>query len=169
LENESDSLSSVEEKGFIDYKRIRGGFLCQEDFAPGLKNEELRVVSRRQPDEQEKLAMQFGWKVVRYVKSNAVIYCSSDRTLGVGAGQMSRVDSSEFAVQKARNTGLSLKGSVCISDAFFPFRDGVDAAAAAGATAIIQPGGSIRDEEVIKAVDEHGMAMIFTGHRQFKH
>ncbi|MDZ7271829.1 MAG: bifunctional phosphoribosylaminoimidazolecarboxamide formyltransferase/IMP cyclohydrolase, partial [candidate division KSB1 bacterium] len=113
--------------------------------------------------------LRFGWKVVKWVKSNAVVFVGADRTLGIGAGQMSRVDSSRIAVMKAEAAGLSLHGSVVASDAFFPFRDGVDAAAEAGATAVIQPGGSVRDDEVIAAAEEHDMAMVFTGVRHFRH
>ena len=113
--------------------------------------------------------MLFGWKVVKHVKSNAIVYAGCERTLGIGAGQMSRVDSSRIAVWKAGEAGLSLKGSIIASDAFFPFADGLLAAADAGATAAIQPGGSVRDQEVIDAANERGMAMIFTGHRHFRH
>ena len=113
--------------------------------------------------------MLFGWKVVKHLKSNAILYCSADRTLGVGAGQMSRVDSSRIAVWKAGEAGLALSGSVVCSDAFFPFADGLVAAGEAGATAAIQPGGSMRDAEVIRAADQRGMAMVFTGTRHFRH
>jgi phosphoribosylaminoimidazolecarboxamide formyltransferase/IMP cyclohydrolase len=113
--------------------------------------------------------MLFGWRVVKHLKSNAILYCGAQATLGVGAGQMSRVDSSRIAVWKAGEAGLDLKGSVVCSDAFFPFPDGLIAAAAAGATAAIQPGGSVRDEEVIRAANERGMAMVFTGTRHFRH
>ena len=113
--------------------------------------------------------MLFGWRVVKHLKSNAILYCGADRTLGVGAGQMSRVDSSRIAVWKAGEAGLSLRGSVVCSDAFFPFADGLVAAAEAGATAAIQPGGSVRDAEVIQAADERGVAMVFTGVRHFRH
>jgi phosphoribosylaminoimidazolecarboxamide formyltransferase/IMP cyclohydrolase len=127
------------------------------------------VVSERQPTEEEMRAMIFGWKVVKHVKSNAIVYAGCERTLGVGAGQMSRVDSSKIAVWKAGEAGLNLNGSVVCSDAFFPFADGLIAAAEAGATAAIQPGGSVRDDAVIAAANERGMAMIFTGKRHFKH
>jgi phosphoribosylaminoimidazolecarboxamide formyltransferase/IMP cyclohydrolase len=113
--------------------------------------------------------MEFGWRVVKHVKSNAIVYASADRTLGIGAGQMSRVDSSRIAVWKAKEAGLSLKGSVVCSDAFFPFSDGLIAAAEAGATAAIQPGGSVRDAEVIQAANDKGVAMVFTGTRHFRH
>jgi phosphoribosylaminoimidazolecarboxamide formyltransferase/IMP cyclohydrolase len=113
--------------------------------------------------------MLFGWRVVKHVKSNAIVYCATDRTLGIGAGQMSRIDSSRIAVWKAGEAKLALPGSVVCSDAFFPFPDGLIAAAEAGATAAIQPGGSVRDAEVIKAADDRGLAMVFTGHRHFRH
>lgn len=131
--------------------------------------DELKSVASRPPTNDELKAMQFGWRVVKHVKSNAIVYCGSDRTLGVGAGQMSRVDASRIAVWKAQEAGLSLKGSAVCSDAFFPFPDGLIAAAEAGATAAIQPGGSMRDSEVIAAANERSMAMIFTGHRHFRH
>jgi phosphoribosylaminoimidazolecarboxamide formyltransferase/IMP cyclohydrolase len=127
------------------------------------------VVTKRQPTEQERRALFFGWKVVKHVKSNAIVFTGEDRTLGVGAGQMSRVDSARIAVWKAGDAGLSLTGSIVASDAFFPFPDGLIAAADAGATAVIQPGGSVRDAEVIAAADERGLAMIFTGTRHFRH
>jgi phosphoribosylaminoimidazolecarboxamide formyltransferase/IMP cyclohydrolase len=111
----------------------------------------------------------FAWRIAQFVKSNAIVFCAGGQTLGVGAGQMSRVDSARIATLKAQDAGLSLKGSAVASDAFFPFRDGVDVVARAGAAAIIQPGGSVRDEEVIAAADEHGIAMIFTGMRHFRH
>jgi phosphoribosylaminoimidazolecarboxamide formyltransferase/IMP cyclohydrolase len=131
--------------------------------------EELKVVTRRRPTEAELNAMLFGWRLVKHVKSNAIVYAAADRTLGIGAGQMSRVDSSRIAVWKASEAGLALKGSAVCSDAFFPFPDGLIAAAEAGATAAIQPGGSMRDAEVIAAADERGMAMAFTGVRHFRH
>jgi phosphoribosylaminoimidazolecarboxamide formyltransferase/IMP cyclohydrolase len=152
-----------------DYKRVAGGILIQSQDIKSLADLEFKIVTQRQPIEDEWIALKFAWKVVKWVKSNAVIFCLNDRTIGIGAGQMSRVDSSLFAVDKAKRSGLSLQGTVVASDAFFPFRDGVDAAAEAGATAIIQPGGSVRDEEVIQAADEHKMAMVFTGIRHFRH
>ncbi len=130
---------------------------------------DLKVVTQRQPTTAELEAMLFGWKVVKHLKSNAILYCSADRTLGVGAGQMSRVDSSRIAVWKAGEAGLALSGSVVCSDAFFPFADGLVSAGEAGATAAIQPGGSMRDAEVIRAADQRGMAMVFTGTRHFRH
>ncbi len=148
-----------------------GGFMVmdRDHSALGLDNLESKVVTKRPPTEEEMRAMRFAWRVVKHVKSNAIVYALADRTLGIGAGQMSRVDSSRIAVWKAQEAGLSLKGSVLASDAMFPFADGLAAAIEAGATACIQPGGSIRDEEVIAAADEAGMAMVFTGHRHFRH
>jgi phosphoribosylaminoimidazolecarboxamide formyltransferase/IMP cyclohydrolase len=148
---------------------VPGGVLVQvADRAP-LADEELQVVTKRAPTEAELQALQFGWRVVKHVKSNAIVYAAADRTLGIGAGQMSRVDSSRLAVWKSQNAGLSLAGSVIASDALFPFPDGVETAAAAGATAVIQPGGSVRDQEVIAAADRLGLAMVFTGTRHFRH
>ncbi len=144
-------------------------FLWQERDLKVTTAADLRVVTRRQPTEAELRAMLFGWRVVKHLKSNAIVYVGADRTLGVGAGQMSRVDSSRIAVWKAGEAGLPLQGSVVCSDAFFPFPDGLIAAAEAGATAAIQPGGSVRDADVIKAADERGLAMVFTGHRHFRH
>ena len=152
-----------------DYKRVAGGLLIQSQDITSVVDKDLKVVTERHPTEEEWAGLTFAWKVVKWVKSNAVIFCLKDRTIGIGAGQMSRVDSSMFAVKKAKNAGLSLDGTVVASDAFFPFRDGVDAAAEAGATAIIQPGGSIRDEEVVQAANEHNMTMVFTGIRHFRH
>lgn len=144
-------------------------YLVQERDTCVVGADEFKVVTRREPTETELRAMLFGWRVVKHVKSNAIVYAGPDRTLGVGAGQMSRVDSSRIAVWKAGEAGLLLQGSVVCSDAFFPFADGLVAAAAAGATAAIQPGGSLRDAEVIAAADERGMAMVFTGVRHFRH
>ncbi len=144
-------------------------FLMQARDLKGAVAAELKIVTQRQPTETELRAMLFGWRVVKHVKSNAIVYAAADRTLGVGAGQMSRVDSSRIAVWKAGEAKLSLQGSVVCSDAFFPFPDGLIAAAEAGATAAIQPGGSVKDAEVIAAADERGMAMAFTGARHFRH
>ena len=130
---------------------------------------DYKVVTRREPTAEEWEALLFGWRVVKHVKSNAIIYASAERTLGIGAGQMSRVDSSHIAIWKAAEAGLSLEGSIMASDALIPFADGLIAAAEAGATAAIQTGGSVRDEEVIAAADEHKMAMVFTGSRHFRH
>jgi phosphoribosylaminoimidazolecarboxamide formyltransferase/IMP cyclohydrolase len=144
-------------------------FLWQERDLKATNAENLQVVTRRRPTEAEVKAMLFGWRVVKHIKSNAIVYVAADRTLGIGAGQMSRVDASRIAVWKAGESGLSLKGSVVCSDAFFPFPDGLIAAAEAGATAAIQPGGSVRDAEVIAAADERNMAMAVTGARHFRH
>jgi len=146
-----------------------GSFLLQERDLKIVTRADLKVVTKRQPTEAELQAMLFGWRVVKHVKSNAIVYAGADRTLGVGAGQMSRVDSSRIAVWKAGEAKLPLAGSVVCSDAFFPFPDGLIAAAEAGATAAIQPGGSVRDAEVIAAADERGVAMAFTGARHFRH
>jgi len=144
-------------------------FLAQERDLKRVTSSDVKVVTKRQPTEAEMQAMMFGWRVVKHVKSNAIIYAAADRTLGIGAGQMSRVDSSRIAVWKAGEAGLPLASSVVCSDAFFPFADGLIAAAKAGATAAIQPGGSVRDEEVIAAANEHNVAMVFTGVRHFRH
>jgi len=141
----------------------------RDHTALGLDDLESKVVTKRPPSEEEMRAMRFAWRVVKHVKSNAIVFAKADRTLGIGAGQMSRVDSSKVAVWKAEEAGLSLEGSVLASDGLFPFADGLDAAIKAGATACIQPGGSIRDEEVIAAADAAGIAMVFTGHRHFRH
>ncbi len=155
--------------GAFDYKRVYGGLLVQEIDDGWVPMREARVVTKREPSEDELTALEFGWRIVKWVKSNAIVYTAADRTLGIGAGQMSRVDSAQLAVRKAENAGLSLEGCAMASDAFFPFRDGIDAAAEAGVRAIVEPGGSIRDEEVIEAADEHNIAMIFTGMRHFRH
>ena len=152
-----------------DTKRIGGGLLVQTPDAMNVRISEMRIVTKKQPAPQQLSDLLFAWKVAKFVKSNAIVFCGSGMTLGVGAGQMSRVDSARIASIKAQNAGLSLKGSVIASDAFFPFRDGVDVVAQAGAAAIIQPGGSVRDEEVIAAADEHGIVMVFTGVRHFRH
>jgi phosphoribosylaminoimidazolecarboxamide formyltransferase/IMP cyclohydrolase len=152
-----------------DFKRIGGGLLVQSPDHAAIEASDLRCVTRRAPDPAELDDLLFAWRVAKYVKSNAIVYCGAGRTLGVGAGQMSRVDSARIAAMKAENAGLSLAGSVVASDAFFPFRDGIDVLAAAGARAVVQPGGSLRDQEVIAAADEHGIAMVFTGVRHFRH
>ncbi len=157
------------EKTPLDLRSVRGGLLVQEKDTAELKGLETKVVTKRPPTKKEMAAMLFGWRVVKHVKSNAIVYASADRTLGIGAGQMSRVDASRIAVWKATEAGLSLKGSAVASDAFFPFPDGLIAAADAGATCAIQPGGSVRDAEVIAAADERKVAMIFTGVRHFRH
>ncbi len=158
-------------KGKLERVRSVGAetYLVQETDSRSLSTDDVKVVTRRAPSDDEMEAMLFGWKVVKHVKSNAILYVALDRTLGVGAGQMSRIDASKLAVWKAKEAGLSLQGSAVASDAFFPFPDGLIAAAEAGATAVIQPGGSLRDLEVIAAADERGMAMVFTRVRHFRH
>jgi len=148
---------------------LADSFLVQSRDWQATQRTDWKIVTKRQPTEAEFGAMRFGWRVVKHVKSNAIVYAAPDRTLGIGAGQMSRVDASRIAVWKTGEAGLSLKGSVVCSDAFFPFADGLVAAAEAGATAVIQPGGSVKDAEVIAAADERGMAMAFTGRRHFRH
>jgi phosphoribosylaminoimidazolecarboxamide formyltransferase/IMP cyclohydrolase len=151
----------------FDFKRVNGGLLVQDADLDLYK--ELKIVTTRQPSEQEMQDLLFSWKVAKFVKSNAIVYGKDNMTIGVGAGQMSRVNSARIAAIKAEHAGLEVKGAVMASDAFFPFRDGIDQAAQAGITAVIQPGGSMRDEEVIAAANEHGMAMVFTGMRHFRH
>ncbi len=151
----------------LEMKRVGGGMLVQtpDDFDVA----EMRVVTKRKPTADEMNDLVFAFRVAKFVKSNAIVFCRHGMTLGVGAGQMSRVDSTRIASIKAKNAGLSLAGSVAASDAFFPFRDGLDVIAKAGAKAVIQPGGSVRDDEVFAAADEHGIAMVFTGVRHFRH
>jgi phosphoribosylaminoimidazolecarboxamide formyltransferase/IMP cyclohydrolase len=153
----------------LDYKRVNGGLLVQDRDLGMISSADLRVVSKLKPTEQQMQDLLFAWKVAKFVKSNAIVYANNGQTVGVGAGQMSRINSARIAAIKAEHAGLSVKGSVMASDAFFPFRDGIDNAGAAGIAAVIQPGGSIRDDEVIAAADEHGMAMVFTGMRHFRH
>ncbi|MFC6840172.1 bifunctional phosphoribosylaminoimidazolecarboxamide formyltransferase/IMP cyclohydrolase [Xanthomonas theicola] len=155
--------------GFIDTRRIGSGLLMQSADDRVVTREELKVVTRLAPSEAQFADLLFAWKVAKYVKSNAIVYAKDHRTIGVGAGQMSRVYSARIAGIKAADADLVVEGSVMASDAFFPFRDGIDAAAAAGIKAVIQPGGSMRDGEVIAAADEHGIAMVFTGVRHFRH
>ena len=152
-----------------DCKRVTGGFLIQDRDNGRILKSNLKIVTRRPPTEQELTDLLFAWRVAKFVKSNAIVYAKNLQTIGVGAGQMSRVYSARIAAIKAQDAGLNVAGSVVASDAFFPFRDGVDSAAAAGVTALIQPGGSLRDGEVIDAADEHGMAMVITGMRHFRH
>lgn len=152
-----------------EMRSVVGGLLVQDKDMKKANQAEYRVVSERQPTEDEWASLLFGWRVVKHVKSNAIVYAGDKRTLGVGAGQMARVDSSQVAVWKSQEAGLNLQDSIVASDAFFPFADGLLAAADAGATAAIQPGGSVRDEEVIAAANERGMAMVFTGVRHFRH
>jgi phosphoribosylaminoimidazolecarboxamide formyltransferase/IMP cyclohydrolase len=175
-------LAAIGESAGQEMRSFLGGMLIQDrdrvvearDPWPGTGTSDIRVVTRRQPTPEEWTALRFAWRVCAHVKSNTIVFTTADRTLAVGAGQMSRVDSVKVAVMKAHSAGsgesaVSLKGSVAASDAFFPFRDGLDAIADAGATAVVQPGGSVKDAEVIAAADERGLAMVFTGRRHFRH
>jgi phosphoribosylaminoimidazolecarboxamide formyltransferase/IMP cyclohydrolase len=152
-----------------DFKRVGGGLLVQSPDAKNVALAELKIVSKKQPTPQQLQDLMFAWRVAKFVKSNAIVFCGNGMTLGVGAGQMSRVDSARIASIKAQNAGLSLVGSAVASDAFFPFRDGLDVVVQAGATSVIQPGGSMRDQEVIDAADEQGVVMLLTGTRHFRH
>jgi phosphoribosylaminoimidazolecarboxamide formyltransferase/IMP cyclohydrolase len=152
-----------------DFKRVGGGLLVQSPDAKNVLPAELKVVSKKQPTQKQLQDLMFAWRVAKFVKSNAIVFCGNGMTLGVGAGQMSRVDSARIASIKAQNAGLSLAGSAVASDAFFPFRDGLDVVVAAGATCVIHPGGSVRDQEVIDAADEQDVVMLFTGTRHFRH
>ena len=153
----------------FEMKRVGGGLLLQTPDRFNVSEADLKVVTRVEPTAAQIEDLLFAWRVAKFVKSNAIVFCGKGMTLGVGAGQMSRVDSTKIAVSKAQHAGLALAGSCVASDAFFPFRDGIDVLAAAGARSVIQPGGSLRDEEVIAAADEHGIAMVFTGARHFRH
>jgi len=153
----------------FDFKKVSGGLLVQTSDLGIVTADDLKLVTKTAPTPEQIQDMLFAWTVVKYVKSNAIIFCKDNMTIGVGAGQMSRVYSTKIAAIKAADEGLDVSGSVMASDAFFPFRDGIDAAAETGISAIIQPGGSMRDEEVIQAADEHGLAMVFTGMRHFRH
>jgi len=155
--------------GVLDYKRVGGGLLVQSADEARITAADIKVVTKRAPTAAEMSDLLFAWRIAKYVKSNAIVYCKDAMTVGVGAGQMSRVDSARIAAIKAENNGLTVVGSVAASDAFFPFRDGLDVLAKAGATAVIQPGGSVRDAEVIAAADEQNLAMVFTGFRHFRH
>jgi phosphoribosylaminoimidazolecarboxamide formyltransferase/IMP cyclohydrolase len=152
-----------------DVKRVGSGLLVQSADNHVLNVADLQVVTARQPTTEQMLDLLFAWRVAKYVKSNAIVYCKDGMTLGVGAGQMSRLDSAKIASIKAEHANLSLAGSVVASDAFFPFRDGLDVVIDAGAVCVIQPGGSMRDAEVIAAANERGIAMVFTGVRHFRH
>ncbi len=158
-----------QQQGSLDYKRVAGGLLVQDKDLGQIGADDVKVVTKRAPTETELADLLFAWKVGKFVKSNAIVYCKNAQTIGVGAGQMSRVYSAKIAGIKAADEGLEVPGSAMASDAFFPFRDGIDSAAEAGITAVIQPGGSVRDEEVIAAADEHDIAMVFTGIRHFRH
>ena len=153
----------------MDIKRVGGGWLVQTPDTFQVDESLLKVVTDKQPTPQQLHDMLFAWKVAKYVKSNAIVFAANGMTLGVGAGQMSRIDSARIASIKAENAGLSLAGSAVASDAFFPFRDGLDVVAEAGATCVIQPGGSVRDDEVIAAANERGIVMVLTGTRHFRH
>ena len=153
----------------LELKRVSGGLLVQDADAGVMTEADLKLVTKRKPSSREQADLLFAWRVVKYVKSNAIVYARDQHTVGIGAGQMSRVYSARIAALKAKDEGLKVEGSVMASDAFFPFRDGIDSAAEAGIRAVIQPGGSVRDEEVIAAADEHDMAMVFTGMRHFRH
>jgi phosphoribosylaminoimidazolecarboxamide formyltransferase / IMP cyclohydrolase len=152
-----------------EYRSVLGGLLAQTADLDDLDPAALRTVTRRAPTDAEREALRFAWRVAKHAKSNAIVLTMADQVIGVGAGQMNRVDSARLAVMRAQSQGLATAGTVCASDAFFPFRDGFDVVAEAGATAVIQPGGSLRDEEVIAAADARGMAMVFTGLRHFRH
>jgi phosphoribosylaminoimidazolecarboxamide formyltransferase/IMP cyclohydrolase len=152
-----------------ELRSVNGGVLVQDRDTAMVGGGELRVVTRRKPDAAELADLLFAWRIAKYVKSNAIVYARGGATIGVGAGQMSRVYSGRIAALKAADGQLEVRGAVMASDAFFPFRDGIDAAAAYGISAVIQPGGSKRDDEVIAAADEHGMAMVYTGMRHFRH
>jgi phosphoribosylaminoimidazolecarboxamide formyltransferase/IMP cyclohydrolase len=153
----------------FDLKRVGGGVLVQSPDARRLEPGEIKVVTKKKPGKAQLADLLFAWRVAKFVKSNAIVFAKGGMTLGVGAGQMSRIDSARIAALKAKSAKLALKGSVAASDAFFPFRDGLDAIVKAGAVAVIQPGGSVRDDEVIAAADQHGIAMVFTGVRHFRH
>ena len=153
----------------FDYKRVGSGLLVQTSDHHVLTDKDLKIVTIKPPTNDQVKDLLFAWRVANYVKSNAIVFCKDGMTMGVGAGQMSRLDSARIASIKAKEAGLSLLGSVVASDAFFPFRDGLDVVVSAGATAVIHPGGSMRDQEVIDAANEHGIAMVFTGVRHFRH
>ena len=153
----------------LDYKRVTGGLLIQDRDIATIGVNDLKIVTYRAPGNRELADLLFAWKVVKFVKSNAIVYAHNEQTIGIGAGQMSRIISSRIAAMKAADAGLEVRGSVMASDAFFPFRDSLDSAAAAGVTAVIQPGGSLRDDEVIAAANAHDIAMAFTGIRHFRH
>ena len=153
----------------LEFRSVSGGLLAQTRDLGMVRRDQLQVVSRRQPTPAELDDLLFAWRVCKFVKSNAIVYAREHRTLGIGAGQMSRINSARIAGIKADHAGLAVRGSVMASDAFFPFRDGIDAANEAGISAIIQPGGSMRDQEVIDAANERDVAMVFTGVRHFRH
>ncbi len=157
------------QQDWLEVRSVAGGLLAQSRDLSMVSEQELRVVTTRSPDKDQLSDLAFAWRVAKFVKSNAIVFANNRATIGVGAGQMSRVYSTRIAAMKARDEGLEVRGSVMASDAFFPFRDGIDAAAEFGVVAVIQPGGSKRDDEVIAAANEHGMAMVYTGMRHFRH
>ena len=169
VNNERGNSAWEQGRNSHESKRVGSGLLVQTADNHEITVSDLKIVTQKQPTPQQLEDMLFAWRVAKYVKSNAIVFCSGGMTLGVGAGQMSRVDSTKIAAIKAQNAGLTLQNSVVASDAFFPFRDGIDVLAEAGASCVIQPGGSMRDEEVIKAADEHGLVMLLTGIRHFRH
>ena len=160
--------ATAPDNGF-DLRKVSGGLLVQDQDNAVVNESDLKIVSKRQPSRQEIRDLLFAWKIVKFVKSNAIVYVRDEQSIGIGAGQMSRVYSAKIAGIKASDENLPVAGSVMASDAFFPFRDGIDTASKAGITAVIQPGGSRNDEEVIAAADDHDMAMVFTGIRHFRH
>ncbi len=162
-------IEKISNTNLLEYKQISGGMLAQNFDNLRIAAEDLKVVSARKPTEKEIRALLFAWRVCKHVKSNAIVFANEFQTVGVGAGQMNRVDSVRIAAMRAAKTELELKNTFLASDAFFPFRDNVDEAAKFGISAIIQPGGSVRDEEVIQAADDHNLAMVFTAARHFKH
>ena len=162
-------IRESEISGGFDYKQISGGFLVQDKDTHRISADELRVVTEKEPSDKEMKALLLAWQVCKHVKSNAIVFANENRTLGVGAGQMNRVDSVRIAAMRAERFELPISGAAMASDAFFPFRDNVDEATKYGISAIIQPGGSVRDEETIAAANEHGISMVFTGIRHFKH
>jgi phosphoribosylaminoimidazolecarboxamide formyltransferase/IMP cyclohydrolase len=159
----------LEKSASLSFRSVAGGFLVQEEDSILYNDADLRIVTQRTPTDDERKAMLYAWKIAKHVKSNAIVYAASDRSLAIGAGQMSRIDSARIAVRKAQDAGIDLTGCAVASDAFFPFADGLLQAAEAGAACVIQPGGSIRDEEVIAAANDKGLAMMFTGTRHFRH
>lgn len=169
LEIGAESRAPARAPTGFDFKKVSGGLLVQTSDRGIITADDLKVVTEKTPTAEQIQDMLFAWTVVKYVKSNAIIFCKDKMTIGIGAGQMSRVYSTKIAAIKAADEGLEIGGSVMASDAFFPFRDGIDAAAKTGISAIIQPGGSMRDEETIEAANEHGLAMVFTGMRHFRH
>jgi phosphoribosylaminoimidazolecarboxamide formyltransferase/IMP cyclohydrolase len=155
--------------GLVEYRSVLGGVLAQGADQVDLDEAALKTVSRRPPTAEEMAGLRFAWKIAKHTKSNAIVLARADQVVGVGAGQMNRLDSARLAVMRAGEAGLDVRGTVCASDAFFPFRDALDVVARAGATAVIHPGGSLRDPEVVAAADEHGLAMVTTGLRHFRH